>query len=174
MSVKQHQLEAYDAGRGFHEVHEKYRERLINSMTAIVRDRDTAEDITATAFATAFEKLESFRGESSLYTWVYSIALNAVRRQRSKKSAISLDALESAPPELATHDHWDDFQDRSAQTLKSRKALGAIPPAHRRVLVDHFIHGRPVKAIARRERIPVGTVLSRIFTAKRRLREAWN
>ena len=174
MSVKQDQLEANGAGTRFREVHAKYRQRLLNSMTAVVRDRDTAEDITATAFATAFEKLGSFRGESSLYTWVYSIALNAARRQRSKNGVISLDALESAPPELVAHDRRDDLEDRSAQTLKIRKALGAIPPAHRRVLVDHFIHGRPVKAIARRERIPVGTVLSRIFTAKRLLREAWD
>jgi DNA-directed RNA polymerase specialized sigma24 family protein len=71
-------------------------------------------------------------------------------------------------------DRWEDAQDRSVQELKIRKALGAIPSAHRRVLVDHFIHGRPVKAIAHRERIPVGTVLSRIFTAKRLLREAWD
>src|SRR5260370_36466531 len=162
MSVKQHQLEASDAGTRFREVHENYRQRLLNSMTAMVRDLDTAEDITATAFATAFEKLGSFRGESSLYTWVYAIALNAARRQRSKKRTISLDALESAPPELVAYDRLDDAQDRSAQKLKIRRALGAMPPAHRRVLVDHFIHGRPVKAIARRERIPVGTVLSRI------------
>ena len=58
--------------------------------------------------------------------------------------------------------------------LKMRKALREIPAVYRRVLTDHFIRGRSVKQIARRDRIPVGTVLSRIFTAKRILRQAWD
>jgi RNA polymerase sigma-70 factor (ECF subfamily) len=152
---------------------DKYRERLVNSMTGIIRDREAAEDISATAFARALENLPSFRGESSLQTWIYKIALNEARQRRSEKRAISLDALEFELPQLAAHDRGDDAIDRSAHVLRVRKALAAIKPTHRRVLVDHFVHGHPVKAIARRERSPVGTVLSRIHAAKRRLREAW-
>jgi DNA-directed RNA polymerase specialized sigma24 family protein len=53
------------------------------------------------------------------------------------------------------------------------KALGQVTPMHRRVLIDHLIHGHSVKQIAKRRRIPVGTVLSRIFAAKRVLRTEW-
>jgi len=157
----------------FETIYGQCRERLLNSMTTVLRDRNAAEDVTAIAFARALEKRSDFRGESSLYTWVYKIALNEARRRWSEKRAVSLDALDSAPPELVVHDRFDDAHDRSEQALKIWRVLEAIPPAHRRALVDHFVHGRPVKVIARRERIPVGTVLSRIFTAKRRLREAW-
>jgi RNA polymerase sigma-70 factor, ECF subfamily len=66
MSVNQE-----DFGRNY----QQYRERLVNSMTTVVRDREAAEDITATAYARALENLPRFRGECSLYTWVYKIAL---------------------------------------------------------------------------------------------------
>jgi len=53
------------------------------------------------------------------------------------------------------------------------KALRQVPRIYRRVLIDRFIRGLSVKQIAKRERVPLGTVLSRIFTAKRLLRAAW-
>jgi DNA-directed RNA polymerase specialized sigma24 family protein len=59
MSINQHQ---------FNILHDQYRDRLLNSMTAVVRDRDTAEDVTAAALAAAWQNLNQFRGESSLYT----------------------------------------------------------------------------------------------------------
>ena len=74
MSVNQQSFKA-DAQR-FGDLHDQYRNRLLNSMTGIVKDREAAEEITAVAFAKAFEKRNSFRGESSLYTWVHAIALN--------------------------------------------------------------------------------------------------
>jgi len=59
MSVNQQQ---------FSNMHEQYRDRLLNRMTAFAKNHDEAEDITAAALATAFEKRGTFRGESSLYT----------------------------------------------------------------------------------------------------------
>ena len=174
MSAKQdkQQQSKHTAAR-FRDLHETHYRKLLDSMTALLRDRETAEDITATALARAFENLEAFRGESTMFTWIYKIALNEARRVRAQKNAVSLDALESVPPELAVHERWDETQERSSHAAKMRKVLELLPPNHRRALVNHFVDGYPVKMIARRERIPVGTVLSRIFTAKRLLREAW-
>jgi RNA polymerase sigma-70 factor (ECF subfamily) len=171
MSVNQ-QNKKLDA-QGFEDLHRLYHDLLLNSMTGMVRDREAAEDITATALGTAFEKLGSFRGESSLYTWVYAIALNEARRQGSQKRTLSLDALETAPKELTEPDRVADGLDRSVYRDKMLKALDAIPAGYRRILADHFVHDHTVKQIARRERIPAGTVLSRIFTGKRLLRQAW-
>jgi DNA-directed RNA polymerase specialized sigma24 family protein len=49
-----------------------------------------------------------------------------------------------------------------------------IPSIYRRALKDHFVRGYSTRQIAWRERIPLGTVLSRIFNAKRLLRKAWS
>jgi DNA-directed RNA polymerase specialized sigma24 family protein len=47
--------------------HDRYRPRLLHSVTAVVRDSERAEEVTAAALATAWEKLNNFRGEASLY-----------------------------------------------------------------------------------------------------------
>ena len=60
MSINQQQFKIW---------HDKYQPRLLNGMTAVVRDRETAEDVTAAALATAWQNLNQFRGEATLYTW---------------------------------------------------------------------------------------------------------
>ena len=50
----------------FCELHDQYQGRVLNSMIAVARNREDAEDITATAFAAAFKNLDSFRGDACL------------------------------------------------------------------------------------------------------------
>ena len=81
MSVHQRQFNQNQSARQtFRDLHEKYRERLLHSVTAVVRDRDRAEDITAVAFAAAFGKLGSFRGGSSFYTWLATATSTGPRK----------------------------------------------------------------------------------------------
>jgi RNA polymerase sigma-70 factor (ECF subfamily) len=171
MSVNQQNGKA-DADHFTH-LHSQYRDRLLNSMAGMVRDREAAEEITAAAFAKAFEKRDGFRGQSSLYTWIYSIALNEARQQLSRKRLVSLDALEQPPAAFIVNDHFEEMSESSAHSLKLRKALRRLPAIYRNILVDHFVRGYRTKQIARHRQIPVGTVLSRIHTGKRLLRAAW-
>lgn len=157
----------------FTSLHQQCHNRLLHSMTAFTRNRDEAEDITATAFAAAFKNLERFRGHSSFYTYLYRIARNDAisRRRRSPVSFVSIGDAESsigAAPDLLTQ-----TLERRDCCKQVRTALRRIPSVYRRILVDHFVQGHSVKRIARNSRIPAGTVLSRIFTAKRLLRAAW-
>lgn len=158
----------------FREFHDNYRGRLVNSMAAMVNDRETAEEATAAALATAWEQLNRYRGEASLYTWVYRIAANEARQQASQKRAVSLDALETPPQELTEADVVSaGAGERAAHRLKLHKALKRLPPKYKRLLMDHIVRGCRVREIARRHKIPLGTALSRIHAAKRCLRAAW-
>lgn len=74
MSVNQQDTKL-DAGR-FGDLHKAYYDRLLSSMTSVVRDRQAAEEITASAFAKALQYLATFRGEASFYTWLHAIASN--------------------------------------------------------------------------------------------------
>jgi len=160
------------AGR-FGDLHKAYHDRLLNSMTGVVRDRHAAEEITAAAFAKGFEHLATFRGEASFYTWLQAIARNEARHYWKANRDVSLESLTGAtPPALIVCDSATD-QEQSADRRRLRNALQRIPPLHRRMLTDHLIRGRTVKEVARRYRIPLGTALSRIFNAKRLLRHAW-
>ena len=65
--------------------------------------------------------------------------------------------------------NWKKRDDR----FRLQKALERLPIKHRRALIAHFIDGLSIREIARRERVPLGTVLSRIFSGKQLLRHAW-
>jgi RNA polymerase sigma-70 factor (ECF subfamily) len=173
MSTTQKQRKPQEIASSLRDLHESHYRRLVNSMTSIVRDRDAAEDISAAAFGKALAKRDEFRGESSLYTWVFAIARNEARQQQLRKRAVSLDALEFTPSALVVADRLGEASERSEHLQRLQKALGSLPAIYRQPLVDHFVRGYTAKRIARRDQIPVGTVLSRIFAAKRLLRAAW-
>ena len=87
---------------------------------------------------------------------------------------MSLESIDRADSEeLAEPDMLALILERSECRLKLREALRRISTVYRKTLVDHFVRGYSVRQISRQKRIPVGTVLSRIFTAKRLLRAAW-
>lgn len=157
----------------FAALHDRFRGRLLNSMIAVTRNREEAEDITATAFVAAFKNLDTFRGEASLPTWIHAIALNEARNRRrgrvaSLESIDRLDANELTEPDLLTQK-----LERADCGARIREALRRVPRLYRETLVDHFVRGQSVRHMAKSRRIPLGTVLSRLFTAKRLLRAAW-
>lgn len=156
----------------FRDLHCTYWNRLLLSVTGMVRDKTKAEDITAAAFQSAWENRETFRGESSPYTWLYAIAFNEARQFWRRKPVLeSIDRLDTG--ELAEAGLITDALEQQDGIERIHRALQRIPAKHRRVLLDHFAHGFSVKRIARREGIARGTVLSRIFNGKRLLRRAW-
>jgi DNA-directed RNA polymerase specialized sigma24 family protein len=75
--------------------------------------------------------------------------------------------------ELIEPDTSDEALDRLNCDARVRNALCRMPALYRQTLIDRFVRGHSVKRISHLKRVPVGTVLSRIFTAKRLLRKAW-
>ena len=157
----------------FSELHDQYRGRLLNSMTAVARNREDAEDITATAFAAAFENRSRFRGEAAPQTWLHAIAMNEARNRRRSRR-VSIEPIEESEAlKIAEPDATDrPFEQRECRP-QIWKALRRVPRVYRRTLIDRFVPGYSVKQIAKCERIPLGTVLSHIFKAKRLLGLAW-
>jgi DNA-directed RNA polymerase specialized sigma24 family protein len=64
-------------------------------MIAVARNREDAEDITATAFAAAFKNREHFRGEALPQTWLHAIAMNEARSRRRLR-AVPLESIEES------------------------------------------------------------------------------
>ena len=157
----------------FAELHDRCHGRVLNSMIAVARNREEAEDITATAFAAAFENRSRFRGEALPRTWVHTIAMNEARSRRRSRH-IPLESIEGSDALKIAEPHETDrlFEQREC-CPQIWKALREVPRIYRRVLIDRFVRGCSVKQIAKCQRIPLGTVLSRIFKAKQLLRAAW-
>ena len=169
-----HQERPFLDAEGFGRLHSEYGNRLIQSITGLVRDRDKAEDIAARAFQVAWAKREQFRGEALPQTWIHAIARNEARQSWGRERIAQFDSMdredsrEIAAPGLVT-----DELEKQDDLFRLRKALEQVPVKYRRALISHFVDGLSTREIARREGIPVGTVLSRIHTGKQLLRDAW-
>jgi RNA polymerase sigma-70 factor (ECF subfamily) len=158
----------------FVRLHREYRDRVVESIAGFVRDRDKAEDIAARAFEVGWEKREAFRGDASPHTWIQAIARNDTWQSHRRETSVRFEstdrahAREIASPELVT-----DELEKQDERSWLQNTLDKLPAKHRRALVAHFIDGLSIREIARQERVPDGTVLSRIHKGKQLLREAW-
>ena len=157
----------------FAELHDRCHGRLLNSMIAVTRNREEAEDITATAFAAAFKNRSRFRGDALPQTWVHAIAMNEARNRRRGRAVPleSIDLLDAK--ELTEPDVLTQKLERADCCVRIREALRRVPRLYRETLVDHFVRGHSVRQMSKSYQVPLGTVLSRIFKAKQLLRAAW-
>jgi RNA polymerase sigma-70 factor (ECF subfamily) len=158
----------------FSQEYAQCKDQLVCRLRGMTRNREAAEDIASAAFIAALEKLDTFRGESALPTWINAIAMNELKSWARRKPTVPLELIErSGARELIEPDLLEQTHDRAECIRRMREILRSIPAIHRRTLNDHYIQGYSVEQIARRRKIPLGTVLSRLFTGKRYLREAW-
>jgi RNA polymerase sigma factor (sigma-70 family) len=120
---------------GFDKMHREYGDRLVQSIAGFVRDRDKAEDIAARAFQTAWEKRESFRGDSLPSTWLEAIARNEARNSLYRERTFHFDSIdredarELAAPALVT----DELEKRDDR-FRLQHALARVPVKYRRAL----------------------------------------
>jgi RNA polymerase sigma-70 factor (ECF subfamily) len=119
--------------------------------------------------------IQTFRGQSSFRTWLYRIVTHAsldYRRWRSLRTAESLDVEMNLEPSAGPAQRTPQ-EEVAARDLRQAidKALTNISEKNRAALVLYAIEGMPYREIADVLGISVGTVMSRIFNARQRLRE---
>ncbi len=149
----------------FDELLRRYRVPLVNLAYQLVGDRDEAEDVAQETFVQAFLNLERFRGRSSLFTWLYRIAVNACRMRLRRRRPLP---LETEPPA-------DEEFDEQAWLLKQRvdEVLRQLPEPLREVLILREMHELSYEEIAQTLGIPLGTVRSRLHIARQRFADLW-
>ena len=154
----------------------RHQTRIVNYAMAIVRDPADAEDVAQETFIRAYRSLARFRGDSSFKTWLYTIATNAARtglERRGRRSRVEDGSLDDEAGPLAAADV--PAGDANAETALVRReaidrALAALPRDLRVAVVLRDVEGLDYKEIAAATGAPIGTVESRIFRARRRLR----
>ena len=158
----------------FGDLVERYQDRLFNTLVRIVGSREDAADAAQDAFVQAYVKLESFRGASQFYTWLYRIAMNlALTRRRRRRTVASLDAAKECvgdePVDAAPTPYENLMTRERAEQVQS--ALDHLGDQHRKILVLREMEGCSYEAIAEILELPVGTVRSRLFRARLQLRD---
>lgn len=151
-----------------------YQDRLFTSVFHVVQQHEEAEDIVQDAFVQALLKLQTFRGKSSFYTWLYRIAFNAaVNRRRRQDRGLSIEhGFEAAGRELP--DQGDPPEERLVRQERARQiqlALGQLSEEFRAVLVLREVEGFDYQTIARVLNVSVGTVRSRLHRARALMRQ---
>ena len=154
----------------------RHQTRIVNYAMAIVKDPADAEDVAQETFIRAYRSLARFRGDSSFKTWLYTIATNAARtglERRGRRGRVEDGSLDDETGPLAAADV--PAGDADAETTLVRReaidrALAALPPDLRVAVVLRDVEGLDYKEIAAATGTPIGTVESRIFRARRRLR----
>jgi RNA polymerase sigma-70 factor, ECF subfamily len=151
-----------------------YQDRLYNSLLRVLGSAEDAADIVQDAFVQAYTKLDTFRGSSAFYTWLYRIAFNlAMSHARRGRKIASLDGIKS----LVGEEPMDGQPTAEAGVLEQERAemvhaaLAELNMEYRQILVLREIDGCRYDEIAEILSLPVGTVRSRLFRARMHMRD---
>lgn len=156
-------------------LYERYYRRLFSYVFKIVRRPELVEEVLNDVMLAVWRQADTFGGRSRPSTWIFGIAyrqsLKALRRSRRHRSG------DDDPPEP---DALSDPERSGPESLMARRelssilgrALGTLPAEQRSVVELTFYHGFSYPEIAEIMDCPVGTVKTRMFHARRKLREA--
>jgi RNA polymerase sigma-70 factor (ECF subfamily) len=168
---------------------QRYQDRLYATVLRLVGHPEDAADLVQETFVKAMQNVVRFEGKSSLYTWLFRIAVNlsiSHRRSRSYRDAVSLDAEPEDPAGNVNRQAAGLRKQLSQDTetdpallaqihLEHERVLAALQqlePDFRAIIVLRDVEDCDYEQIAAILEIPVGTVKSRLFRARSALREA--
>lgn len=155
-----------------------HRQSAFSMIHAILRNEEDAWDVSQEGFLRAWRALPRFRGDSSFSTWLHRIMSNAaldfLRRARARQT---FSLQETHTPDTAAEDLADPAPSASPAAqlrlseLRERinSALSALSPEHRAVILLKESEGLQYHEIADRLGISIGTVMSRLFYARKKL-----
>jgi len=142
---------------------------LVRYLTHMVSNVSDAEDVAQDTLLRAHRALKDFRGQSSFKTWLYQIATNAARTHLDKRRT----RREDQPDELERLEvaSGEQVERRIVAHDQLRRALAELPEEWREAVLLRDIEGLEYREIALALDIPIGTVESRIFRGRQRLKQ---
>jgi len=157
----------------------RYQERLFRVAYGITLDREDSAEIVQDVFLRVYQRIRNFRGESKLYTWLRRITVNqSLNWQRRWKRRFRWhhhplekgDSYDSVTLSTGPDNPETAYLEEERKQLL-QEGLRALPEDARTVFVLKEMEGLSYSEIARILKIKVGTVSSRIFYARRKLKE---
>jgi RNA polymerase sigma-70 factor (ECF subfamily) len=142
---------------------------VVNVVYRMCGDTNLAEDAAQEAFIRAWQHLPNYRPRSPFRNWLYRIATNVARDVlRRERETVDVDALPLVAPGAGP----EETVEGAERGARVRQAVLALPTASRTVLVLREYEGLSYREIADTLNIPIGTVMSRLNYARKRLRES--
>lgn len=164
----------------FRELFDRYHRRAFAVAFGVVKNQQDALDVVQEAFIKVHKHIDSFQGTSSFYTWLYRIVMNLaidhVRRARKvtefddsikKEDAVGDGAL---LPRV-TDENPSKAAVRKELSGKIQAALDELPEYHRAVILLREVEGLSYEEMAKILNVPKGTIMSRLFHARRKMQQ---
>ena len=155
----------------------KYQPKLLSSLIAYTKSHDQAEELCQKTFVRVWQKIDTFRGDSALFTWIYRIGINLAKNDfassyaKSKKKTDSLDVSEH---DVSSHisPEVELIGKEAEQTIFN--FIETLEMDIKTAFTLRELEGRSYEEIARIMKCPIGTVRSRIFRARHLILEFMN
>jgi RNA polymerase sigma-70 factor (ECF subfamily) len=167
-------VKSFQNGReaAFNELVLRYQEKLYWIARRFVNDHDAADDIVQETFIKSYKALKEFRGESSVYTWLYRItvnfSLNTIRRQRVREF-FKID--EFFDIESDVNEQPDKLYERQEQQELIENAVATLPEKQKAVFVLRYYEELPYEEIAKIMKTSVGGLKANYFHAVKKIGE---
>jgi RNA polymerase sigma-70 factor (ECF subfamily) len=161
----------------FEELVARHRDKIYARAYSMMRSEDEAIDLSQEAWVKGWQRLRQFQGESSFGTWMTRIVINLCLDQLRKQKRQRTESIEEMDQEsggverqmpVVTPNPTAGLE-RGELRQRIDRALGQLSYEHRTVLVLHEFQEMEYKTIARTMGCSIGTVMSRLFYARRKL-----
>jgi RNA polymerase sigma-70 factor (ECF subfamily) len=164
----------------FDELVTRYRTRVFSMIYNMVHSEQDAWDLAQDSFLKAWKSIKRFRGRSSFYTWIYRIVMNVtidwLRKKHVKGAGAEFDdaiQLKEVDPASKTVPRAEalPYETMERDEIRTRidKAIAQLSPEQRAVILMKEIEGMQYHEIAETLGCSIGTVMSRLFYARKKL-----
>jgi len=161
----------------FEELVARHRDKIYARALSMMRNEEEAIDLSQEAWVKGWQRLRQFQGEASFGTWmtriVINLCLDQLRKQKRQRTE-SIEAMDEESGGVERHMPVVTINptaglERGELRQRINKALGQLSHEHRTVLVLHEFEEMEYKEIAKTMGCSIGTVMSRLFYARRKL-----
>ena len=161
----------------YEELVARHRDKIYARAFSMMRNEEEALDISQEAWIKGWRRLIQFHGQASFATWMTRITINLCLDLLRKKKRQRAESIEKLDEDLGRVERQMDVieinpsagLERSELRARIDQALEQLSEAHRTVMVMHEFQELEYKEIAKRMECSIGTVMSRLFYARRRM-----
>ena len=161
----------------FEEMVARHRDKIYARAYSMMRNEDEALDLSQEAWVKGWQRLVQFQGDSSFVTWMTRIVINLCLDQLRKNKRQRAESIEMMDEESGGVERFMPVTtpnptaglERTELRKRIDRALAQLSPEHRTVLILHEFEELEYKEIAKRMGCSIGTVMSRLFYARRRM-----
>ncbi len=161
----------------FEELVFRHRDKIFARAFSMMRNEEAAVDLSQEAWVKGWQRLVQFQGEASFVTWMTRIVINLCLDQLRKDKRLRADSIEQLNEDIGGVERFmpvlnpnpTEGLERAELRRRIDQALGQLSYEHRTVLILHEFEDLEYKEIAKRMKCSIGTVMSRLFYARRRM-----